>query len=219
MASLLLHGVLMLWLLTWETAPRRELQEPAEKEGVVTVKLLPHADRQQRRASPASRAAQATSALRPRPKPVQRPAPRTIVSAPTESTGITAPAIEPAASAADSGIATSEPGEQAGVVAIDCMPLHWLQGMSRRISFGLHYPARSRRLGERGTAHVRVSVRRDGRVLDTVLLRGSGYPSLDQEAQGVFLRIARFDPVPLDACRGAGIVVIDQPIAFGTRPS
>lgn len=101
------------------------------------------------------------------------------------------------------------------VARIDCLPLRWLQSVSRRISHELKYPAQERRLKHRGTAYVRVSVNRAGVVLDAPLLRGSGYGALDLEAQAVFRRIGRFTPVPADACEGADIVVIDQPIVFG----
>ena len=101
------------------------------------------------------------------------------------------------------------------VASVDCLPLRWLQGVSRRISFELNYPAQERTLKHRGTTYVRVSVSRSGEVLDAPLLRGSGYRALDLEAQAVFRRIGRFAPVPSDACRGADIMVIDQPVVFG----
>lgn len=100
---------------------------------------------------------------------------------------------------------------------VDCLPLHWLQGVSERIGDALHYPAHARQRRQRGTAYVRVSVDRSGRVLDSPLLRGSGHPVLDLEAQAVVRRIGRFAPVPTDACVGADILVIDQPIRFGLR--
>lgn len=86
--------------------------------------------------------------------------------------------------------------------------------MSRRISFALRYPAMARQLGQRGTAQVRVSVRRNGMIVAAPLLRSSGHAALDEEAQAVMLRVRRFDPVPAASCVGADIVVVDQPVVF-----
>lgn len=101
--------------------------------------------------------------------------------------------------------------------AIDCLPLHWLRGVSQRIGHALHYPPSARQLRQRGTAYVRVSVARSGAVIESPLLRGTGHRALDLEAQAVIQRIGRFAPVPADACVGADILVIDQPIQFGLR--
>lgn len=114
---------------------------------------------------------------------------------------------------------SSAPGAPSKTIAAaDCLPLYWLQSVSERISYALHYPAQARQLRQRGTAYVRVSVDRAGLVLDAPLLLGSGHRALDVEAQAVFQRIGRFAPVPAGACAGADIVVIDQPIRFGGGP-
>lgn len=96
----------------------------------------------------------------------------------------------------------------------DCLPRGWLMQMSQLINFSLRYPGRARQLGAMGTAYVRVSVSRDGRVQQARLLQSSGDSSLDSEARDVILRIARFAPVPASQCSGYEIIVVDQPIRF-----
>lgn len=122
-----------------------------------------------------------------------------------------ASAAAPVAPAAQAESVRREPG----IAQADCLPMTWLAGMSRTISRDLRYPRYSRDLRHRGTATLRVSVARSGNVREAVLLRGTGHSLLDIEARDVLRRIGRFAPVPADACRGADIVVIDQPIGFG----
>lgn len=99
----------------------------------------------------------------------------------------------------------------------DCLPRGWLLQMSRRISFNLRRPAQARQLGEVGTVYMRVSVARDGRVLDARLLQSSGFDSLDDEANEVLRRISRFSPLPATQCADYAVIVVDQPIRFTSR--
>lgn len=100
---------------------------------------------------------------------------------------------------------------------VSCLPLAWLESMSVAISYGLRYPRYSRELRHRGTAQVRILVARDGRVLKTSLRRSTGHSLLDIEAREVARRIGHFPPVPANACPGAEILVVDQPIVFGRQ--
>ncbi len=95
------------------------------------------------------------------------------------------------------------------------MPRAWLESVSTSISHDLRYPRYSRELQHRGTTYLRMSIARDGAVLESDLLRGSGYELLDIEARDVVRRIGRFRPVPSQACKHASVVVVDQPIVFG----
>tara|TARA_R110000787_G_scaffold97889_11_gene201725 strand:+ start:724 stop:1410 length:687 start_codon:yes stop_codon:yes gene_type:complete len=104
---------------------------------------------------------------------------------------------------------------QKSISAASCMPRAWLESVSSSISHDLRYPRYSRELQHRGTAYLRMSIARDGAVLESDLLRGSGYELLDIEARDVIRRIGRFRPVPSEACKHATVVVVDQPIVFG----
>lgn len=207
-ATALLHMVVVFWLF-WRPA-----SAPPEMPPRVTVTrlmlLAPSPSSRSNRATPPSvrNVSIAAPVLTPTHTidllPVLRVAAEPIVSPTISQVLAAAPSVD-----------FTPPGQDASVIATDCMPLRWLQDMSRMISFQLRYPARSRQLGERGTVTVRVSLTRDGKVMEAPLLRPTGYRALDKEALAVIQRIGRFMPIPASACRGARIVVIDQPIAFG----
>lgn len=217
----LLH-LLLAWLLFVDAKPERAAEPPVEGPStLVTLLSVPATAR----SLPAPVQAPAL-----RPPRIELPSPRLNIalnsalnSAAAEVTAppsnseinVSAPSASAAASSAPAQAASRRPNV---VASVDCLPTRWLQGVSRRISFELNYPAQERALNHRGTAYVRVSVSRSGVVLDAPLLRGSGFRALDLEAQAVFRRIGRFAPVPPDACKGADIVVIDQPIGFGVAP-
>lgn len=97
----------------------------------------------------------------------------------------------------------------------DCQLPGWLTLVSQAISFSLRYPGQARQLGQVGTAYVRLTVSRTGRVLEFPLLQSSGHTSLDDEAREVVRRIGRFAPVPASDCVGYDVIVVDQPIRFG----
>ncbi len=138
--------------------------------------------------------------LAPRPIPDPAPAPPQLAfSGPAAS-----------ADAAGAPVLRRSNGREA-----DCLPRTWLMQMSQAISFSLQYPGQSRQLGEVGTAYVRVTVARNGRVLESPLLRSSGYRNLDFEASAVVRRIGRFAPLSPSDCVGFDIIVVDQPIRFG----
>ncbi|WP_162850949.1 energy transducer TonB [Panacagrimonas perspica] len=99
--------------------------------------------------------------------------------------------------------------------APDCQLPGWLTLVSQAISFSLHYPGQARQLGQMGTAYVRLSVARTGRVLEFPLLQSSGHHSLDDEARDVVRRIGRFAPIPASDCVGYDVIVVDQPVRFG----
>ncbi|MGQ0700505.1 MAG: energy transducer TonB [Panacagrimonas sp.] len=208
-ATIALHVLLLLWLL-WPSSDPLESSDAA-KPGVTQIALLP---------APAS-----SRQLPSLPPPPTNPnvAPMRIVDLMpilnVEAEPVATSASELPSAAPSDAMASPSPSQhaQGTVIAATCMPLQWLQMMSRMISFQQQYPAQSRQLGEQGTATVRVSVARDGRVLEAPLLRGTGYSALDREAREVILRIGRFAPIPKDACRGARIIVIDQPVGFRPR--
>ncbi|MGQ0529280.1 MAG: TonB family protein [Panacagrimonas sp.] len=212
LCTLGLH-LLLVWCLFADATPQRAAQPPAEGRST-QVRLL---------AIPATALSLPAPVEAPalRTPRLELPPPRLNIAAPTSDTA--PPSAQPSVSASAAAAAPAAPGQAASrapniVASVDCLPLRWLQGVSRRISFELNYPSQERRLNHRGTAYVRVSVNRSGVVIDAPLLRGSGYAALDLEAQAVFRRIGRFAPVPAEACKGADIMVIDQPIGFGVAP-
>ncbi|MGH8446280.1 MAG: energy transducer TonB, partial [Solimonas sp.] len=93
-------------------------------------------------------------------------------------------------------------------------PLEYLRRISRLIGAGQRYPWSARQYGHEGDALVRMHLARDGTVLSAQLLRGTGHASLDEEARGVVLRIARFPPFPADYLPQIAEFDIDQPISF-----
>lgn len=144
--------------------------------------------------------------------------PEIVVQEPTEITSAPMPSPLPPrpSQAAPSGAIGAAPTlQRRGAVSPDCLPRGWLLQMSQTIGLSQRYPAASRQRGERGTVTVRVSVARNGRVLDAPLLRSSGYPSLDFEARDVMRRIGRFAPLPDADCAGYDVIVVDQPVRFG----
>lgn len=141
---------------------------------------------------------------------VTPPLPVSEIQPPTPSTQV--------ATAAPAQVQASGAGPQlrrSNGRAPDCQLPAWLTMLSQSITFSLRYPAQARQLGESGTAYVRLSVARNGRVMDWPLLQSSGHHSLDHEARDVVRRIGRFAPVPSSDCAGYDVIVVDQPIRFG----
>jgi protein TonB len=58
------------------------------------------------------------------------------------------------------------------------------------------YPPEARRNGDHGNAVVSFSIDAEGRVTQVALVRGSGFSSLDQEAQAMVRRASPFPPTP-----------------------
>ncbi|WP_281783490.1 energy transducer TonB [Sinimarinibacterium flocculans] len=157
--------------------------------------------------------------LNPKPRPLAEPRPASTpppspeastTDAPTASstTTTTMEATTPAAGAVDAVSAAP-----AGPVMVQ-FPYAYLARISRTITWRLNYPAYSRQFGEEGRAIVRITLQRDGTILDAVVVRPTGYYYLDAEARNVILRIARFPPVPEHIQPMQSQFIIDQPITF-----
>ncbi len=126
------------------------------------------------------------------------------------------PPQPPASAHAPTTVAPSAPASTQRLGSTrDCWPYRWLLRFSRTIDSALRYPADARLRNERGTAFVRVNVERSGHVLETRLLRSSGYPLLDVEARDVIHRIGRFESMTPGECAGYDVIVVDQPVRFG----
>jgi protein TonB len=71
----------------------------------------------------------------------------------------------------------------------------WQRQVSDLIARNLRYPAGAERRGQTGDVQVSFDIDRQGRVIDSRVVRGSGIPDLDQEALAVLRRAQPF-PVP-----------------------
>lgn len=201
--TLLLHGLIAFWLLF---EPRLLQQEAPAALPPLQVRMITAATAPALPAVP----------LRFTPPPPQQLSRQGPVLVLEGSTILTEPMPrnETTASATQTAMAAPAFRRSREGLNPDCLPRGWLLQMSQLINFSLRYPAQARQLGAMGTAYVRVSVARDGRVQEARLLQSSGNGSLDSEAQDVIRRISRFAPVPQARCAGYDIIVVDQPIRF-----
>lgn len=198
--------------LVWPNDARPAAVPPAAiMAALITLPSAPAAD------APAPEAAPVAKAVaRPKPTPVPNarlaqaptpPLPAAPAASPPPTTGQAAPSTTTTSVAGAIGAAPSGP------VMVQ-FPHAYLARMSRTIALQLIYPAYSRQFGQEGRAIVRVTLRRDGTILDAEVVRRTGHPYLDAEARNVILRIARFPPVPEHVLPTQAEFVIDQPISF-----
>jgi TonB family protein len=67
-----------------------------------------------------------------------------------------------------------------------------------------------------GKVGLRIRMRRDGTVIDSVVDASSGQAVIDAEALAVIRRIGRFAPVPAKYSPGESIFNFHQPVDFGS---
>ena len=77
----------------------------------------------------------------------------------------------------------------------------WQKQIFAAIKKHVRYPARAERRGQVGTAEVFLTIDRQGRLLDSRIVRGSGNAELDEEALAVLKRAEPFFTPP-PAMRG-----------------
>lgn len=136
------------------------------------------------------------------------PPPRS--SAATESS---VPASTPP-SATDSRAGVSSGSQPPSALMVQEFPLSYLTQLSRIVNRNVNYPSWSMRNAEQGVAIVRLRLARNGRVIEALVVRSSGYDSLDAEAREVMMRIGRFPPIPSAIYPGQLAFLIDQPVRF-----
>lgn len=180
--------------------------------------------------------------LKPKPAPIKKPA--TLIAAPSpvpspqplphreqqEQQQQQQRAAEPAAAAVASpsvAAVAAAPAPPAGAFGgqrltltqadIDRLEYAYKLAISRAIASRLKGAVLMQQLGGAGQAMVRLTLARDGRVLDATLLRGTGYRHLDDEARFVATRIGRFQPAPSLLRPDNPTIVIDQPVSFIPR--
>jgi protein TonB len=78
----------------------------------------------------------------------------------------------------------------------------WQKQIFAAIKKHLRYPARAERRGQGGTAQVILTIDRQGRLLDSRIVRGSGNAELDEEALAVLKRAEPSFTLPPPAVRG-----------------
>jgi periplasmic protein TonB len=78
----------------------------------------------------------------------------------------------------------------------------WQKQIFAAIKKHLRYPARAERRGQAGTAQVILTIDRQGRLLDSRIVRGSGNAELDEEALAVLKRAEPSFTLPPPAVRG-----------------
>ena len=74
----------------------------------------------------------------------------------------------------------------------------YLWGVVRKISQHRYYPKSSRENSEEGVVVARITVSREGRLIDVAVARSSGYPTLDNALIEVIRQAAPYPPLPSD---------------------
>jgi TonB family protein len=95
------------------------------------------------------------------------------------------------------------------------MPDSYRAMLLRRLRAAHRYPEASRWRREEGTAMIRFTIARDGRILGARIERGSGHAALDEAALALPARISPVPPLPAEFAGPAAEIV--APIAFVLR--
>lgn len=95
------------------------------------------------------------------------------------------------------------------------LPPGYLTTLRAILERNLRFPMVAREQGLSGTATVRFTVTRDGRVLHAALSRSSGEASLDREALALLGRVSPLPPLPADFPQQAVELVV--PVVFRLR--
>src|SRR5690606_6213940 len=103
---------------------------------------------------------------------------------------------------------TARNGSEAGNAAVSNYPGKIVAKLRR----ALRYPAAAKRQRMRGEVHVAFTVAGSGSVSSVRVVRGSGFPVLDQAAAEAVRRAAPFPPIPAGAARSSWPFTV--PLAF-----
>ena len=125
----------------------------------------------------------------PRPTPPQRPTPAQPMPTPQAPPGASqaAPAPPmPPSNSADFLLGQTKTRDT------------YLNRLARHISQFRFYPQSSRSRNEEGRVRMRVTVARDGHLLDVKVDKSSGYPAIDAAELEAIRKAAPFPPLPLD---------------------
>ncbi|MBA4788363.1 MAG: energy transducer TonB, partial [Rhizobiales bacterium] len=146
----------------------------------------------------------------PPPRPIEKPKPKPKASrkppAPVTSAAPRSDAPTSSATAAPSAGSSS---------ANSTAPATWRSQLISHLNRHKRYPGESRTAREEGTARLRFSIDRSGRVVGATLVGTSGSPRLDAE---VMAMIQRASPVPAPPPEvSGGTITFTVPVNFNLR--
>lgn len=146
----------------------------------------------------------------PPPKPVEKPKPK-----PKASRKPAAPTTS-AAPRSDAAPANATAAPNAGAsTANSAAPATWRSMLVAHLNRHKRYPAEARARREEGTARLRFSIDRSGRVVGASLVGSAGSPALDAEVLDL---IRRASPVPAPPPEvGGGVITLTVPVNFNTK--
>lgn len=146
----------------------------------------------------------------PPPKPVEKPKPK-----PKASRKPAAP-VTSAAPKSDAAPANTTAAPTAGASSSNsAAPATWRSRLVAHLNRHKRYPSEARARREEGTARLRFSIDRSGRVVGATLVGSAGSQSLDAE---VLALISRASPVPAPPPEvPGGVITLTVPVNFSTR--
>lgn len=84
----------------------------------------------------------------------------------------------------------------------------YFKQVARRLAPYRYYPRSSRSAGEQGRVVMRITIARDGRLVDVRVERSSGYPAIDAAELDTVRRASPFPPLPSDVSAGQASFLI-----------
>jgi len=81
----------------------------------------------------------------------------------------------------------------------------WRRQVSNKLERNKRYPASARSRGEQGTTYIEFKLDREGRVIESRVVRSSGSATLDQETLELLHRSEPFPKPPLTSLKGATV--------------
>jgi protein TonB len=92
----------------------------------------------------------------------------------------------------------------------------WRRQVSNKLERNKRYPASAKSRGERGTTYIEFKLDREGRVIESRVVRSSGSAALDHETLDLLHRADPFPKPPVATLNGA-TVVLSYPLVFNMR--
>lgn len=203
-----LHLLPLLLLVHWVAAP--PMLPPPEQDVRISLRLLapatPPQPVEERQADTPSQAQQARASQPAKSPPPPKPTAARegeLAASETGGTGRTPLPVAPPAAATDASPApasiTAAPPAPAAPPAdfqAGAASDQWEARLMARLERYRYYPAAARSRRQQGTAWVRASIDREGRLLALRLEQSSGQPMLDDAALQTFRRAQPLPPIP-----------------------
>lgn len=99
-----------------------------------------------------------------------------------------------------------------GRAGVDNLLVRYKESLRSRIDEEKYYPPMSRRMGQRGTAIVGFTLLKDGHIINTRVLKSSGFSRLDDAAKEAVTKVGEFDPIPDEL--GMNSMDLEIPVKF-----